>query len=125
MGRPRASASRGIHYLTGGIIIAVWAVLVEAVLAVVGDAPAWAPAEPARSCDAPSPRCSAATLGPSFLLSLEDPVHVLRRLPDQVREVRPITHDSAGLSELWKDLVNTRYLAWRLRLDAERRGEQA
>jgi len=47
-------------------ITAVWAVLVEAVLAVVGDAPAWAPAEPAPSCDAPSPQRSAAMLGPSF-----------------------------------------------------------
>src|SRR5229473_2410683 len=47
-------------------IIAVWVAPVEAVLAVVGAGPAWAPVEPARSCDAPRPQSSAATLGPSL-----------------------------------------------------------
>src|SRR5467141_3286980 len=46
--------------------VIVWAVLVEAVVAGVGDGPVLAPAEPARSCAAPSPQCSAATLGPSL-----------------------------------------------------------
>src|SRR5882762_10372250 len=51
-----------------GTISVVWAVLVEAVLAGVGDGPVLAPAEPVRSCAAPSPQCSAAMLGPSLWL---------------------------------------------------------
>src|SRR5260370_17411920 len=52
--------------LDASAIIAVWVARVEAVLAVVGDGPAWAPGEPAQSCDAPSPQRSAATLGLSL-----------------------------------------------------------
>src|SRR5882762_10164646 len=61
----RADEDKPSPHVTVAISV-VWAVLVGAVRAGGGDGPALAPAEPARSCAAPSLQCSAATLGPSL-----------------------------------------------------------